>query len=340
MVEFLRITTQTLGEAVQGQAFTGTMIAVGGRAPYVWSLVGTALPAGLTLNAATGQITGTTNAPEGGFAQNAVVTDARGRVVRRTLGLAVNLPPAPSLSIGPGTVPNGRVGQSYSASFSATGGTPGYTITVAQGAAPTGLSMTSGTVTGTLTLVFEPNAVNNADDPAVQFSSGGRTVTFTIPVGQTAGVFPVTPLRILSGTVAGTIRIRTATAPESSTPVPESTVPIARSLPVLTAGTAQIGTGTFTVQIDGYSNTREISAATFRLTAAGAPLGTTDVPVAVGASFTAWYQSAGAAAFGGQFRLVLPFTVTGSLTDIESVTVTVTVTNGVGTSQPIIVRLR
>ena len=43
------------------------------------------------------------------------------------------------------------------------------------------------TVTGTLTLVFEPNAVNNADDPAVQFSSGGRTVTFTIPAGQTTG---------------------------------------------------------------------------------------------------------------------------------------------------------
>ncbi len=758
VVAFLTITTQTLGEAVQGQAYAGTMLAAGGRTPYVWSLVGTALPAGLTLNAATGQILGTTSSPEGGFAQNVSVTDARGRVARRTLGLAVSLPPAPSLSIGPGTVPNGRVGQSYSASFSATGGTPGYSITVAQGAVPTGLSMTSGTlagtptqegtfrftvnatdaagrvagnsyvvviepalvplvvtpasiaatapvgqaltlqfgatggkgpyalafsgnlpvgmssnssgllsgtpsqggsfafsveatdslqakasrsytltvtgnltittqaplaegtvgkaysvtfgaaggraafawsvsgsapaglafdtasgtlagtaaaagtypfsvtvqdaqrltatasfsitiydpleitngpadvallpgqafgfafatrggkapvsfvlsggalpaglamsgagtisgtpavpgtftftaqatdalgnaaaraatlrvvatlavttsslpagtvgvlysagvaatggvaplgtwsvsvgtlpagltlagdgtisgtpsapgvssftvritdaagtaatralsisiglpplppveisglpqtlppgtqpnvtihlaapfpgtVTGTLTLVFEPNAVNNADDPAVQFSSGGRTVTFTIPAGQTAGVFPVTPLRILSGTVAGMIRIRTATAPESSTPVPESTVPIARSLPVITAGTVQIGTGTFTVQIDGYSNTREISAATFRLTpAAGAPLVTTDVPVAVGASFTAWYQSAGAAAFGGQFRLALPFTVTGSLTDIESVTVTVT--NAVGTSQPIIVRLR
>ena len=758
VVELLTITTQTLGEAVQGQAYTGTMMAAGGPVPYVWSLVGTALPAGLALNAATGQILGTTSSPEGGFAQNVSVTDARGRVARRTLGLAVSLPPPPSLSIGPLTVPNGRVGQSYSASFSATGGTPGYTITVAQGAAPTGLSMTSGTlagtptqegtfrftvnatdaegrvagnsyvvviepalvplvvtpatiattapvgqaltlqfgatggkgphtfsfsgnlpvgmssnssgllsgtpsqggsfafsveatdslqakasrsytltvtgnltittqaplaegmvgkaysvtfgaaggraafawsvsgsapaglafdtasgtlagtaaaagtypfsvtvqdaqrltatasfsitiydpleitngpadvalvpgqafgfafatrggkapvsfvlsggalpaglamsgagaisgtpttvgtyaftaqatdalgntaaraatlrvvatltvatselsagtvgvlysagvaatggvaplgawsvsvgtfpaglalagdgtisgtplapgvssvtvritdaagtaatqalsiviglpplppvvisglpqtlppgtqtnvtihlaapfpgtVTGTLTLVFEPNAVNNADDPAVQFSSGGRTVTFTIPAGQTAGVFPVTPLRILSGTVAGTIRIRTATAPESSTAVPESTVPIARSLPVITAGTVQIGTGTFTVQIDGYSNTREISAATFRLTAAaGAPLGTTDVPVAVGAAFTTWYQSAGAGPFGGQFRLALPFTVTGSLTDIESVTVTVT--NAVGTSQPVIVRLR
>ena len=58
----------------------------------------------------------------------------------------------------------------------------------------------------------------------------------------------------------------------------------------------------------------------------------------VGAAFTTWYQSAGAGPFGGQFRLALPFTVAGSLTDIESVTVTVT--NAVGTSQPIIVRLR
>ena len=190
------------------------------------------------------------------------------------------------------------------------------------------------TVTGTLTLVFEPNAVSDADDPAVQFSSGGRTVTFTILAGETAASFPLTPLRILSGTVAGTIRIRTATSPESTVPVPT-----ARSVRVITAGTAQIGTGTFTLPIDGFSNTRQVSAATFRLTpTAGAPLATTDVPVAVGPAFTTWYQSTAAAPFGGQFRLSMPFNVTGSLADIDSVTVTVT--NAVGASQPFTVRLR
>jgi hypothetical protein len=194
-------------------------------------------------------------------------------------------------------------------------------------------------VTGTLTLIFEPNALNNADDPSVQFSSGGRTVTFTIPAGQTSGTFPVSPLRLLSGTVAGNIRIVTSTSPASATPVPDTVLPIARTAPVITAGTAQLGTNAFTLVIDGFSNTREIQSATFRLTPApGAPLQTTEVPVSVAATFNDYFRGSASVPFGGQFRLTLPFNVSGSLSDIESVVVTVT--NSVGTSQPFTVRLR
>lgn len=318
VVAALTVTTTTLPSGTVGVDYSSGVAAAGGVAPLgAWSISAGALPAGLTL-ASDGTISGTPTAA--GTASFTVrITDAAGTEATRALSISIALPPVPPISlIGlPQTLPPGTQ--------------TNITIQLAR-AFPVA-------VTGTLTLVFEPNAVNNADDPAVQFSSGGRTVTFTIPAGQTAGTFPVTPLRILSGTVAGTIRIRTATSPDSATPVPEALVPVSRSVPVITAGTAQLGTGTFTLQIDGFSNTREISAATVRLTAApGAPLTTTDVPVSVAGAFTAYYQSAAAAPFGGQFRLVLPFNVAGALNDIESATITVT--NSVGTSLPLTVRLR
>ena len=64
-------------------------------------------------------------------------------------------------------------------------------------------------VTGTMTLTFAPNAANNADDPAIQFSTGGRSVPFTIPAGQTQAVFRVPEIAIQTGTTAGTITLTT-----------------------------------------------------------------------------------------------------------------------------------
>jgi hypothetical protein len=66
-------------------------------------------------------------------------------------------------------------------------------------------------VSGTLTATFTPDAVNPADDPAIQFAVGGRQLTFVIPAGtlQAAsildGVVSPGPFPFQSGTVAGTI---------------------------------------------------------------------------------------------------------------------------------------
>ncbi len=314
----LTVTTTTLPSGTVGTAYTAAVAATGGVAPLgTWSLSQGSLPAGLTLSP-DGVISGTPTAP-GTSTFTVRITDAANTATTRQLTISIQLPPVPGLIL-PG-LPQ----------FLTPGTQTNITIQLAQ---PFPVP-----VTGTLTLIFEPNAVNNADDPSVQFSSGGRTVTFVIPAGQTAGTFPVTPLRLISGTVAGTIRIRITTSPESATPVPDAIVPITRSAPVITAGTAQLSATSFTLLIDGFSNTREIVSATFRLTPApGSSLATTDVPVNVAATFAAYYQSAASIPFGGQFRLTQPFNVNGPLTDIDSVVVTVT--NSVGTSQPFTIRLR
>jgi len=90
----LAISTATLPGASVGTAYSATLAATGGSSPYTWSLAAGALPAGLSLNASTGAITGTPTV--GGTASfTARVTDSAARTVTRALTLAVATPALP-----------------------------------------------------------------------------------------------------------------------------------------------------------------------------------------------------------------------------------------------------
>jgi Putative Ig domain len=58
----LALTTVTLPEGSVGAGYAATLAATGGIGPYTWSITAGALPPGLSLNAATGAITGTPTA--------------------------------------------------------------------------------------------------------------------------------------------------------------------------------------------------------------------------------------------------------------------------------------
>ena len=58
----LSITTASLPNGTVGAAYSATLAATGGTGPYSWSIVSGSLPSGLTLNAATGAISGTPTA--------------------------------------------------------------------------------------------------------------------------------------------------------------------------------------------------------------------------------------------------------------------------------------
>ena len=74
------VSTPAADFGVVGNAYTSTLVATGGTAPFTWTRFGGVLPNGISLNAATGLVTGTPTAA-GDSTVVFTVTDSTGRVV-------------------------------------------------------------------------------------------------------------------------------------------------------------------------------------------------------------------------------------------------------------------
>ena len=199
-------------------------------------------------------------------------------------------------------------------------------------------------LTGTFAITV--NSAAFAPDAAVQFSTGGKTVNFTIPANTTQAVFPTGSNQVLlqTGTTASTITI----SPTFSTSAGLDITPPASPTTVLTVAASppqllriQITNVTqvsFTVGVTGFSTTRSLSTLKFDFTPAGggkiAPY-TLDVAASAGL----WYNSSASAPFGGQFSVAVPFSITNpSTTELATrviQSVSVTATNGQGTSNAV-----
>jgi hypothetical protein len=84
----LGITNQALKAAVNGRPFSARLTADGGTGPYSWSLSSGTLPLGVTLDSATGLLSGVP-AQLGSFNLTFVVTDRLGGRAQRALVLKV-----------------------------------------------------------------------------------------------------------------------------------------------------------------------------------------------------------------------------------------------------------
>jgi hypothetical protein len=302
----LTIAPTALPPAITGRAYSTTLTAAGGAGSYQWTASG--LPTGLTMSAG-GTISGTATAP-GVSVVVVTVTDAAGTVAVETLTLTVVLPLTPAL-----------IFSSLPATLNA-GTQSGVQVGLAS-AYPL-------PVTVTLTLVFTPDS--GADDPSVQFSTGGRSTAIQIPAGVTTLVGNAA---LQTGTVTGTIvitaQLSAAGQDITPSPAPQETARIEPAAPVITSVTAVSNSSGFTVTVIGFATSRQVTQANFQFAAApGASLQTASLAIPVTSLFSAWYASAAAALFGSQFSFVQPFTVTGSAQSIASVTVTLT--NAQGTS--------
>lgn len=171
------------------------------------------------------------------------------------------------------------------------------------------------------------------DDPAIQFSTGGRTLTATIPANTT---FSQT-VALQTGTVAGTITVKAALTANGSDVTPSSLAPVvikvSPAVPAITSMTLTRGTNSIQVAIVGFSNTREVVQAEFRFAAAqGSTLQTTDLIVPASQLFSGWFQSSASTASGSSFLYTQPFTLDGDSGAIAFVTVTITNTQGASAS--------
>jgi Putative Ig domain/IPT/TIG domain len=242
-----------------GVAYTDTLTATGGTAPYSWSVNAGSLPPGLTLTSA-GVLAGTpTTAGSYPFTvnvidqNNGIATASITLVVASGLGLTFTAPPT------------GQVGVAYTDTLTAAGGTAPYTWSISAGSLPAGLTLTAstGVVAGTPTAagtfsftvkVTDAASLTATKATSITIASGALAITVpasttlpgAAPGGTTSaalGTVTVTDTRGIAGaswtaTVTGTTFVTGGgTTPE--------TIPLAQVSYWSGPATATTGTGTF-----------------------------------------------------------------------------------------------
>ncbi|MBA3020828.1 MAG: hypothetical protein FP817_06925 [Propionicimonas sp.] len=169
--EVLGIETDSLPDAIQAEGYSATVVAVGGIAPYTWS--SGVLPAGISLNSETGELSGTPLVP-GVSDVELTVTDADSRTATKTIQLSVRQ----EVTIITTTIPTGQVGADYYAAITAAGGTEPYTW--AADGFPEGLMLN--TLTGEIT--GSPTEPGTIELQVIVFDDhgGSDSVSFTLTV--------------------------------------------------------------------------------------------------------------------------------------------------------------
>lgn len=184
--------------ATYNVAYAGSAAATGGAGALSYSVATGALPAGLTLNAGTGAITGIPTTG-GTFAFSIKAADAFGDSNTQAYSIVTTYP---AIVVTPATLPTGYVGSVYTQStLAATGGSgTGYSFALATGSSlPVGLSLsTGGAITG------KPTGTTGTTSFTVKVTdSASNTGTGTFSITVNAGVSITTPTTLPIGYVAG-----------------------------------------------------------------------------------------------------------------------------------------
>jgi len=305
--DVLRITTLTLPPGIQGSAYFHQLDAAGGPSPYTWAVISGTLPPGLVLTPA-------------GALQGIPATIASASIRLRVLdSRGANDTRDFTLNVGP------PIGQ--------------LTLTGVQGTVnpaeqlPFALSLPSAypyAVQGVLNLSFRSAAVAPADDPTVQFSTGGRTVTFTFPANSTTAVFP-SQLMLITGTVAGTITIA-GSIQNGSSGVQLASINVQSLAPRIVSVEASRMSGGLRVLVSGYSPERRVIDIEFGFDVRMTSSTTQRVALnkVVEPEFKQWYESPASLPFGSTFVFEQIFGVEGNAASIEAVTISLR--NGQGTT--------
>ena len=146
----LAIDSTSLPDATLQIPYSASLRAAGGSGARTWGVIAGTLPSGLSLNAATGTISGTpTAAGNSNFTVSVADSGTPTKSVMTTLSVSVAAV-APLLAVA-NSLPNGNIGGPYDAVLTATGGKAPYTWTVTAGALPPGLTLapSTGTINGT-----------------------------------------------------------------------------------------------------------------------------------------------------------------------------------------------
>ncbi|WP_238229751.1 Ig domain-containing protein [Methylobacterium hispanicum] len=138
-----------VGDGVVGQAYSSQLRAGGGRSPLVFSLASGALPAGISLDPASGRISGSPTEAVSLSGISFSATDPEGRTGVSPIFTLTTYQP---LTITGSPATTASVGSPYAARFTPSGGHPPYFHSLL-GSLPDGLALSSstGTISGTPT---------------------------------------------------------------------------------------------------------------------------------------------------------------------------------------------
>ncbi len=288
------VTCPTATSGTVGVAFSsGPLTVAGGTMPYSYLIAGT-LPAGLTLNATNGAVSGTPTA-SGSFSVQVkdaigVVAAASCPITIATAGpLSVTCPASGSFQVGVAV---------NSPAIAVGGGTPPYSFSLASGTLPAGLTLntTTGAITGT----------------------PGATGTFNIQVKDATGVAAAVTCLFTVGPAA-TLGITTTSLPPGTSGAPYSFQPLTSGgvLPFawtitglprsftfnpssgLISGTSSSGAFTVTISVSDSSSPRQTATTTLPLTIGSPSLAIVTTSPLPGATVDMFYL-AQVSASGGQ----------------------------------------
>jgi hypothetical protein len=393
----LSITAQTpLPGGVVGAAYTQAFAATGGAAPYQWIVSTGSLPTGLSLNSATGSLSGTPTAA-GTFNFTLQVVDAAGRSATASFTIAVTA----GLTITTASpLPGATVSIAYNQALALAGGAAPFTWSIASGALPAGIALNPGSlngipsapgtftftvsvtgggqtatksftltvgmppgpnatltglpataspatqpalgitipsayplaITGTVTLTFVPDSPS-PDGQEVVFTTGGRTVGFTVAASSTqvafSGATPAVQTGTVSGTITLTLKLTAAGIDITPSPAPSTKLTVAKAAPVIKTATVTHTSGGFNLVVVGYATSREMVSANVGFVAVtGVTLASSQATVSLSPVFTTWYADPTSAPYGSNFSLTIPFTFSSSTSPVSAVSVQLTNSQG------------
>jgi large repetitive protein len=301
--------TSTLPNGFVATPYSQTLTATGGRTPYSWSITTAGVPSGIALDG-TGVISGLPGAA-GTFTFTVQVTDQDNNVARQSVTLAILAGSPPNVTI------------------------TGLPDIIDPAQQPTfALQLDSGypaPIDGTLTLVFTPDPAIGVDDPAVQFATSGRVMTFTVPANSTQAAWSAPVVAFQSGTVSGNIQLNVkleSGGTDITPPGASRTIRVDRLAPRIVKVQVVPTSSGFDVHLTGYATTREVTQGTFRFSgaASAAPI---VVTVPLSSTSAMWFQSAQSDTFGGQFGLIQSFSWQGQpASGLNAVSVSLTNAQG------------
>lgn len=181
----LTVAPPTLPAGTAGTAYSQTLSASGGTAPYTYAVTAGALPAGLNLSTG-GALSGTPTVA-GNFNFTVTATDAGSFGAAQAYTLAIA---APTLTIAPPTLPGGTVGTAYSQTLSASGGTAPYSFAVTAGTLPAGLALdgTTGVLSGTPTSAGNFAFTVTATDASAFTAATAYTLAVAVGAANVAAI--------------------------------------------------------------------------------------------------------------------------------------------------------